>query len=303
MTHVIQVQQLTKSYGPVRAVDGLSFTVRSGEIFGLLGPNGAGKTTTLSIIEGILPPDEGRVEVLGLDVSVRPREVKRRIGVQLQQTSLIRELRAWEQVALFGRLYGVRMDRKRAMALLARVGLDARANAYPDALSGGQRKRLTLALALVNDPDILFLDEPTTGLDPQARRALWDIVRDIAAQGRTVVLTTHYLEEAEALCHRVGLMDGGRLIALDTPAGLIRRAGLAAVIHVHATTSLQHLAHRPEVLAIHQEGQRFRIHTRDVAATLQALTRETGVDASSIHIQQPSLEDAFIQLTGRRLHA
>ncbi len=224
---VVEVDGLRKTYpGGVRAVDGLSFRVRAGEIFGLLGPNGAGKSTTLGILEGLLAPDAGQVRVLGYDLPAQAPALKPHIGVQLQHTSLIPDLTVREQVVLFAHLYAVPAPQARADALLARLDLTAKAHARPDALSGGERQRLALALALVNAPRLIFLDEPTAGLDPHARRALWRIIQDLRAQGRTIVLTTHYMEEAERLCDRVAIMARGRLLALDTPAAL--RARLAA---------------------------------------------------------------------------
>lgn len=224
----IEVDHITKAYGDLRAVDGLSFEVRRGELFGLLGPNGAGKSTTLTILQGLRAPDSGRVRVLGLDVAAHPAAVKRRIGVQLQRTSLLPDLTAQQQVALFARLYGRRLNPAGVRDLLAQVALTDKAASLPGRLSGGQQQRLALALALVNDPEIVFLDEPTAGLDPQARRHLWETVRGLRAAGRTVVLTTHYLEEAEALCDRVGIIDHGRLLALAAPADLTGRAGRPA---------------------------------------------------------------------------
>ena len=231
----IHVEHLHKAYGDVRAVDDLSFSVYRGEIFGLLGPNGAGKTTTLGLLQGLRWADAGRVTVLGQDLAAHAQAVKRRIGVQLQRTSLLPDLTALQQVELFAHLYGRQINRASALALLERVSLAEKANALPARLSGGQQQRLALALALVNDPEIVFLDEPTAGLDPQARRNLWDLVRGLGAEARTVILTTHYLEEAEALCHRVGILDGGRLIALDTPAALLgRNAAPSAAPHGRA---------------------------------------------------------------------
>jgi len=231
----IHVEHLHKAYGNVRAVDDLSFSVYRGEIFGLLGPNGAGKTTTLGILQGLRRADAGRVTVLGQELATHAQAVKRCIGVQLQRTSLLPDLTALQQVELFAHLYGRQINRASALALLERVSLAEKANALPAKLSGGQQQRLALALALVNDPEIVFLDEPTAGLDPQARRNLWDLVRGLGAEARTVILTTHYIEEAEALCHRVGILDSGRLIALDTPPALRERiAATSAAPHGRA---------------------------------------------------------------------
>ncbi len=218
---IVTVRGLRKTYpGGVRAVDGLSFEVQPGEIFGLLGPNGAGKTTTLGLLEGLLQPDGGQVRVLGLDLPAQAAAVRRRIGVQLQRTSLIPDLTVREQLEVFARLYEMPNPRRLAADLLARLNLTHKAEALPDALSGGQQQRLALALALVNEPQLVFLDEPTAGLDPQARRSLWRLIRELQAQGRTVILTTHYMEEAERLCDRVAIMDHGRLLALGAPSQL-----------------------------------------------------------------------------------
>ena len=215
---VLVATDLRKRYGSLQAVDGVSFEVAAGEVFGILGPNGAGKTTTLEMIEGMRPIDSGSAIVAGIDVKRDPRGVKARIGIQLQASSFFDELNLLELVDLFGHLYGHRPD---AMALLAEVELTEKARSQVRTLSGGQKQRFSIASALVNDPTILFLDEPTTGLDPQARRHLWGVVRELAARGHTIVLTTHYMEEAEELCDRVAIMDRGRIVALDTPQVLV----------------------------------------------------------------------------------
>jgi ABC-2 type transport system ATP-binding protein len=215
---IIVVRDLRKRYGDLTAVDGVSFEVSDGEVFGILGPNGAGKTTTLEMIEGMRPIDEGSAIIDGVDVARDPREVKRRIGIQLQSSAFFDELTLVELIDLFGQLYGRDVD---PMALLAMVDLTEKAKSQVRTLSGGQKQRFSIASALVNDPRVLFLDEPTTGLDPQARRHTWGLVRRIREEGRTVVLTTHYMEEAEELCDRVAIMDGGKIIALDTPQTLV----------------------------------------------------------------------------------
>jgi ABC-2 type transport system ATP-binding protein len=215
---IIVVRDLRKRYGPLTAVDGVSFEVAEGEVFGILGPNGAGKTTTLEMIEGMRPIDEGSAVIDGVDVRADPREVKRRIGIQLQASAFFDELTLLELLDLFGRLYGHSVD---AHARLNDVELTDKARSQVRTLSGGQKQRFSIASALVNDPRVLFLDEPTTGLDPQARRHLWALVRTLRDRGHTVVLTTHYMEEAEELCDRVAIMDGGRIIALDTPDALV----------------------------------------------------------------------------------
>ena len=215
---IIDVRDLRKRYGSLTAVDGVSFEVAEGEVFGILGPNGAGKTTTLEMIEGMRPIDAGSATIDGVDVGRDPREVKRRIGIQLQASAFFDELTLVELLDLFGHLYDREVD---PMALLALIELTEKAKSQVRTLSGGQKQRFSIASALVNQPRVLFLDEPTTGLDPQARRHLWALVRTLRDRGHTVVLTTHYMEEAEELCDRVAIMDRGRIVALDTPQALV----------------------------------------------------------------------------------
>jgi ABC-2 type transport system ATP-binding protein len=218
MPPIVQVNDLRKRYGEIEAVRGVSFTVEPGEVFGLLGPNGAGKTTTVEILEGLRPADGGSATVAGVDVFRDPSGVKRRIGVQLQASAFPDHLTARETVRFFAACYDLVVDE---LALLRSVELEERANQPQDKLSGGQRQRLSIATALVNQPQVLFLDEPTTGLDPQARRNLWDLIRAIQSRGTTVFLTTHYLDEAEILCDRVAIMEQGNIVALDAPRKLI----------------------------------------------------------------------------------
>ena len=218
MPHIVQVQDLRKRYGEIEAVRGISFTVEQGEVFGMLGPNGAGKTTTVEILEGLRRADGGSAVVAGVDVRADPSGVKRRIGVQLQSSAFPEHLTARETVDFFAACYDLTVD---ALALLRLVDLDDRARQLQERLSGGQRQRLSIATALVNSPQVLFLDEPTTGLDPQARRNLWELIRSIRERGTTVFLTTHYLDEAEVLCDRVAIMDEGRIVALDPPRKLV----------------------------------------------------------------------------------
>jgi len=219
LSAIVSVRELRKRYGEIQAVDGVSFEVQQGEVFALLGPNGAGKTTTVEILEGLRAADSGTAIVAGVDVAKDPAGVKERIGVQLQQSTFPENFLTKEIVDLFAIFYRRRVD---AMALLRAVGLEDRAKQRSEKLSGGQRQRLSIAVAMVNEPQVLFLDEPTTGLDPQARRNLWELIRDIRKRGTTVFLTTHYLEEAEVLCDRVGIMDSGKIIALDSPRALIQ---------------------------------------------------------------------------------
>ncbi|MDJ0756736.1 MAG: ABC transporter ATP-binding protein [Ardenticatenaceae bacterium] len=302
--NVIQVKNLSKSFGSVVAVNDMSFCVKKGEIFGFLGPNGAGKTTTLSILEGLRKLDRGRVRVLGMDIDKNAKTIKSQIGVQLQGTSLLPDLTVFEQVQLFSRLYGYQHNRPEIMSFLERVGLDTKAAALPDHLSGGQKQRLALALALVNQPKIVFLDEPTTGLDPQSRRVLWDLIRELCDQDKTVVITTHYMEEAEALCHRVGIIDHGRLVALDTPGNLITNLAGVSSITTSVNLPLDEFQQLPTVIQAQHDGYKLSIQTRDVAVTLRFildLAQKHCLSLNDLHIQQPNLEDVFLNLTGNRI--
>jgi ABC-2 type transport system ATP-binding protein len=301
---VIQVENLSKSYGDVKAVAGISFSVGQGEIFGFLGPNGAGKTTTLSILEGLRKADGGRVTVLGMDVNTAAAQIKQRIGVQLQNTSLLPDLTVVEQVKLFATLYGRPLSHNDCLDLLEWVGLVEKASALPGKLSGGQQQRLALVLALVNEPEIVFLDEPTSGLDPQSRRALWTLIRECRERGRTVVLTTHYMEEAEALCHRVGIIDHGKLVALDTPGALISRLEGVSSITMPDYLSLEQVRALAGAVEAQHEGELIRIQTKDVMRTLGALialAQERGISLGDLHLKQPSLEDVFLKLTGHTI--
>ena len=216
--NIIQVHDLRKSYGDLKAVDGISFGVSAGEVFGILGPNGAGKTTTVEILEGMRPPDSGIAVVNGIDVQKDPRAVKKIIGIQLQSSAFFDRLSLVEILDVMASLYHRQID---ALVLLRDVELDDRADALFKELSGGQKQRFSVASTLVNDPILLFLDEPTTGLDPQARRHMWELVQRFKSEGRTVLLTTHYMEEAEELCDRVAIMDHGKIVAMDRPAALV----------------------------------------------------------------------------------
>lgn len=220
MADVLTVKGLTKSYGGKQVVKGISFSVKKGEIFGILGPNGAGKTTTLEMIEALRPIDKGEALIDNIDVRTNPRQIKEIIGIQLQNSSFYDKLKLTEQLKMFASYYGTKVD---PMALLKEVQLTDKASSYVEKLSGGQKQRFSIAAALVNKPKVLFLDEPTTGLDPQARRNLWDLVREVKQKGITIILTTHYMDEAELLCDRVAIMDNGKIIALDKPKNLIKQ--------------------------------------------------------------------------------
>lgn len=217
---IINVDSLSKSYGGKKVVDGVSFTVARGEIFGILGPNGAGKTTTLEMLEALRPIDSGSAEIDGVDVIKQPKRIKEIIGIQLQSTNFYDRLSLHEQLNMFASLYGKTID---ADTLLNKVQLSEKSKSYVEQLSGGQKQRFAIASTLVNRPKVLFLDEPTTGLDPQARRNLWDLIKEIRDEGITIVLTTHYMEEAEILCDRLAIMDEGKIVTIDSPKNLIHQ--------------------------------------------------------------------------------
>jgi ABC-2 type transport system ATP-binding protein len=305
---IVAVNHLVKRYGRFTAVNDVSFTIRRGEIYGLLGPNGAGKTTTLEIIEGLRRGDGGAVMVDGLDVRRDRRAVQRRIGVQLQTTTLFDELTVRETIQLFGSFYP---SARSADELLSEVALDEKARARPNDLSGGQRQRLALALALVNDPALLLLDEPTTGLDPQSRHLLWETIRGLRERGKTILLTTHFMDEAQTLCDRIAILDGGRIIAEDTPAGLIGLLNASATIEC-ALTSLPGgqpldsatLRLLPGVSDVQNTGERVRIFSARIEQTLTALFQRAeaqGISVEGLLVQAPTLEDVFLKLTGRGL--
>jgi ABC-2 type transport system ATP-binding protein len=303
---VIQISNLVKRYGTFTAVDNIDLTVYRNEIFGILGPNGAGKTTTLEMVEGLRHPDSGSIHVAGVDVIASPTEVKRVIGVQLQTTALFDYLTARELIELFAALSGGDTSRSRVDELLSMVALDEKGNAYVNQLSGGQRQRLSIALSVVNDPKVLFLDEPTTGLDPQARRNLWDLIRGLRASGKTVVLTTHYMEEAEVLCDRVAVMDHGRIIAIDSPLSLIQSLGDSATIRarVDREIDIADLESLPGVTGANVRDGQLTVHTEDVPATLMSLLRiaeQRRITLENLASDRPTLEDVFLSFTGRSL--
>ena len=296
----VVVRDVRKSYGDLKAVDGVSFTVAEGEFFGILGPNGAGKTTTLEIVEGLRKPDSGEVRLLG--ESPWPRNVKLlpRIGVQLQATSFFDKLTAKEQLQTFGALYGV--SHGTAADMLELVGLADKANEQENKLSGGQRQRLSIACALVHDPDIVFLDEPTAALDPQARRNLWDVLRAIRERGKTIVYTTHYLDEAEILCDRVAIMDTGRILALDRPAVLVR--GLDAPTHVTLQKGVLSVVDASALEGVDEAQEdevSLTLSTRRPAPVLSALAERGALDG--LQVRTATLEDVFLNLTGREYRA
>ena len=296
----IEVDHLTMRYGAVTAVEDISFTVAPGEFFGLLGPNGAGKTTTLETIEGLRSPTSGRVSVDGRDPGRREPDLQRRIGVQLQSSAFFERLTAVEQLQTFGAIYGV--PTSRLDDLLEQVGLTEKATAQVQDLSGGQKQRLSIACALVHDPDVVFLDEPTAALDPQARRNLWDVLRGINDSGRTVVLTTHYMEEAEELCDRVAIVDHGRLLEIDTPGELIRQLDAATRIGLAAEAiTVEDAQALPGADSVTLGGSGLVIETREPATVLAELGRREALEGLSV--SKGTLEDVFLDLTGREYRA
>jgi len=306
----IRVAGLRKQYpgrdGPVDAVNGLDLEVPAGECFGLLGPNGAGKTTTIEILEGLNKPTSGDVEVLGRRWETQAVEIRERIGVTLQETRFPEKSTVRELVALFRGFFrrGLEPDE-----VLIRVSLEAKANAYVETLSGGQKQRLAVAVALVGDPELLFLDEPTTGLDPQSRRQLWEVIGDLKARGRTTVITTHYMDEAERLCDRVAIVDAGKIIALGSPADLIARLGGEHVVEFavapgSAPIEPSAFAGLATVLGARAEGDGYALTVaaphRAIPALLDDLERR-GNPLARLTTRQVGLEDVFVSLTGRHL--
>jgi len=299
---VIQVQSLRKTYGSVVAVDRVSMDIQPGEIFGMVGPNGAGKTTTIECIEGLRQPDGGSLRVLGLEPQADGYALRAQIGVQLQKSNLPDRLKVWEALDLFASFCPRSVDWR---SLLEQLGLADKYSAPFGELSGGQKQRLSIALALLNDPELVFFDELTTGPDPQARRAMWDLVRDIRARGKTVFLTTHFMEEAERLCDRVAIMDHGHIIALDTPERLIRSLGAESrvVLSIQddfASESLQALATANRV---ERAGERVIVYGKGdslVGEVVNVLTSR-GVRFRDLRTEQPTLEDVFLTLTGREM--
>ena len=303
MSAVLEVQNLRKTYGDIKAVSDVSFVVEQGEIFGMLGPNGAGKTTTMEIVEGLRIADSGNVRVLGMDIKQRPRRIKASIGVQLQTTSLYPRLTVREVLDLFGSFFPRAVP---SGELIKLVGLEDSSNKFCKNLSGGQQQRLSVALALVNDPQILFFDEPTSGLDPQARHNIWDVIKLAKEKGKTVFLTTHYMEEAERLCDRVAIIDHGEIIATDSPVKLVEQYFKEEAIEFQLDQQLgeevlRRMAGATNVLI---EDGKVTVYSSSVPATISALmemARQMGMKLTNLYVRRATLEDVFLKLTGRRI--
>ena len=299
----IRITGLRKTYGKQVAVDDVSLEVEPGEIFGLVGPNGAGKTTTMECVEGIRTPDRGTITVLGLDPVRDVYALQERIGVQLQQAQLQKRIKVWEAVHLWASLY--RKSPRNGDQLLDQLGLTDKRNAWFMTLSGGQKQRLFIALALINDPDVVFLDELTTGLDPQARRAIWELVRDIRARGRTVFLTTHLMEEAERLCDRVAIIEHGRLVDIGSPKALVdrhcpERSVVLVTEDANAATGLNGV---PHLISLDRQGSRFTLHGtgEEFVSDVIACLSEQRIRVTDFRTVLPTLEDVFLKLTGHSI--
>jgi ABC-2 type transport system ATP-binding protein len=303
MRPVIQVSGVRKTYGPTVAVDEVSFEVNDGEIFGLIGPNGAGKTTTMECIEGLRTPDRGSISVLGLDPFRQVYKLLDRIGVQLQQAQLQKRIKVWEAVDLWASLYQKKAtDGER---LLEQLGLTDKRNAWFMTLSGGQKQRLFIALALINDPEVVFLDELTTGLDPQSRRAIWDLVRGIRERGKTVFLTTHLMEEAERLCDRVAIIEHGRIIDIDSPDKLVNRhcPERTVILTTNDPVAEERFRAIPGVEAVNRTDFRFTIRGRgdDLVSEVIHCLSENRIRVTDFRTILPNLEDVFLKLTGHSI--
>jgi ABC-2 type transport system ATP-binding protein len=302
---VISVRALEKSYADVHAVKGITFEVGPGEVFGLLGPNGAGKTSTVEILEGLRPRSSGDAKVLGFDPDRQTQQLKDRIGVCLQATNLPAKIRVQEAMELFASFYTRSLSTEQ---ILKRLQLwDKRAAAY-ETLSGGQKQRLALALALVNDPQLLFLDEPTTGLDPQIRLEIHRLIEEMKAERRTVLLTTHYIEEAERLCDRVAIMDEGKIVAMGTPRELQQKSRSQSLIQITCAQPLDGnlLPQWPDAVSsvVEEDGCNLTVHSNRPARTLFEIMKwldQKGLQLEDVHLKRPTLEDVFVELTGKKL--
>ena len=296
-TEVIVVDHLEKTYGKLHAVDGIDFSVRSGEVFSFLGPNGAGKSTTVEILEGLRPRTGGEVRVLGLDPWTELDRLKRRIGVIPQDFHFFPKLSPREAIRLYASLFGLRVD---ADELLAAVELSDKAHAYYDSLSGGQRQKVGVALSLVNDPEVCFLDEPTTGLDPRARRSIWEVIRRLKSEGRTVFLTTHYLEEAQQLADRIAIIDHGRIIATGAPDEIIARYGRPERLRIVGEPALaDRLAASGLTVERRNDAVEIELGSKAEALRILETVASSGLRWESFSTRSDTLEDVFIRLVGR----
>jgi ABC-2 type transport system ATP-binding protein len=305
MKTIVQVDGFRKIYGETIAVDQISFEVNEGEIFGMVGPNGAGKTTTIECLEGLRKPDEGRLRVLGLDPQRDSKTLRGCTGMQLQQSNLPDRMRVWEALDLYTSFYHRTLDWQQ---LLAQLGLEEKRNTPFSKLSGGQKQRLFIALALLPDPQLVFLDELTTGLDPQARHAIWDLVSDVRARGKTVMLTTHFMEEAEHLCDRVAILDHGKIVALDTPLNLIHSlgAGEQVIFSTDSALPVDFQKSLSSAVQIETRAGQVIIHGKNgrettlVSEVVSQLTGQ-GIRFHDLRVEQPDLEDVFLSLTGHHV--
>lgn len=305
MNPIVQVEGLRKSYGATVAVDKISFEVREGEIFGMVGPNGAGKTTTIECLEGLRKPDQGTIRVLGVDPQRDGQTLRASTGMQLQQSNLPERMKVWEALDLYSSLYPKAADWN---ILISQLGLEEKRNASFSKLSGGQKQRLFIALALLPDPRLVFLDELTTGLDPQARHAIWDLVRDVRSKGKTILLTTHFMEEAERLCDRVAILDHGKIVALDTPANLIRGLGAEERVVFSVDGSLPEGFKKALSGGTHVDVQAGQVTVRGrngrkvpLVSEVVGLLGAQGIRFHDLRTQQPTLEEVFLMLTGREI--
>jgi ABC-2 type transport system ATP-binding protein len=301
----VQVKGLHKAYKDTVAVEDISFEVQEGEIFGMVGPNGAGKTTTIECLEGLRKPDRGTVRVLGIDPQSESRAMRERTGMQLQQSNLPERMKVWEALDLYASFYPKAADWK---ILLMQLGLEEKRKAYFSRLSGGQKQRLFIALALLPDPQLIFLDELTTGLDPQARHAIWDLVREVRAKGKTILLTTHFMEEAERLCDRVAILDHGRIVAMDTPAALIHnlRGEERVIFNLDKALSSAQEKAFAKAGKLEVKGKQMTVHGKNNSKTslvgeVVSLLTQQGILFSDLRSEQPNLEDVFLNLTGREM--
>ncbi len=304
MNTIIKVNGLRKTYGAVVAVDDISFEVMEGEIFGMVGPNGAGKTTTIECLEGLRKPDQGNISVLGVNPTEEHQMITRKTGMQLQHSNLPERMKVWEALDLYSSFYEKPVDWKK---LLSQLGLEEKLNTPFSKLSGGQKQRLFVALALLPDPQLIFLDELTTGLDPQARHAIWDLIREVQSNGKTIVLTTHFMEEAEILCDRVAILDHGKIVALETPSTLIRNFGMGERIVFRCDGALSNEFEKdlPNADRVEKQGDLVIVYGKnnDIPLVLEVTTQlvKHKIPFRDLRSEQATLEDVFLKLTGKQI--